>query len=264
MRTAPAAVLTLLVLATSAWAGDAENPEITDAANDAGAGAAFGDITAGWFNDTVTDVSITLQIAQMPAPVPNSGYFVVADVGAGENTTYGWGAIVDQSGAVQYFFSHWDRELGPTDFNAGQGELQTGQPATLTSLLPRAFANNVTAGAMLTQVQAGTGELTPVNAVPAPLPLPGQLFFVQTDDATGTDYMVVTGAARPAPPSATHPGNGTGIGGNGPAPLGNGTDGSGTNTTGPPPSEPARTPGFEPIALAAAAVALGLARRRRA
>jgi hypothetical protein len=132
------------------------------------------------------------------------------------------------------------------------------------ALLPRAFANNVTAGAMLTMIQAGTGQLNPAFVVPlpAPLPLPGQASFVSTDVAEGTDYRVASGPARPAPPSTTTPGNATG--GNTTTPPENTT--SGNDTTSPPPTEspPAKSPGLEvPVAVAGAlAVAVAVRRRR--
>jgi hypothetical protein len=239
---AVAAFLTVSLLVPPGHAGDASNPEISDAASDAGAAAAWGDITAGWFNDTATDIVMTLQLAQLtPQAPPGYTWFVVADVAG---ASYGWGANIDQGGPA-FFYSVWERNgAGPTDFQAGSGSVSAGTPGTITANLPKSYTANATTGDALTSIIASSGQVNfPVTLVPVPTPLPLP-FYQELDGATGSDYTLAFGAP-PAPPT---PGNGTG---------------NTTNQTQPPPPAPA--PGFE-AALAAGALLLvaEAVRRRRA
>lgn len=248
----------LLTTAALAWAGTPEDPEITDEAGDTDpAIAAWGDITAAWFNETATDIVATMAVADLTATPPLTAWYVLADAGA---ETFGWGCTSDQNGAVSCFHSHWDRAAGPTDFNPGTGSASGG---TITMNLPKAFAPNATAGTALTRLEAGTGQVTPVEFLPPearqPLPLPPETRFHQVDTATATrDYLLGGGAAPPLDgPTTQAPGNAT-------AP-GTGGNATGGNTTAPPGDQaPARTPGPEvPLLLAASGLVAAAARRRR-
>lgn len=269
MRRSPsAALVAVLAVSALALAGDEANPEITDAPGDAGPAAAWGDIVNGWLNDTNTDIVGTLKLAQLPASPPEgTAYYLVADIGTGPNATFGWGVGII-AGQPAFFYGHWDRQAGPTDFNTGQGTITTGapqQPGTVEMLLPRAFADNVTAGTKLTTLEAGTGQLNPAFSVaPLPLPLPGTTGFVQTDTATGNDYTVASGprpvTAAPVAGGSATSGNTTGSGAG--APNATAPDGSG-NMTGEPPATPARTPDAGLLGLAVVATAALAVRRRR-
>lgn len=254
MHRAPVLFAALALLAAPALAGTAENPEITDAAGDAGEGNGWSDITSGWFNETATDIVATLQMAQIAAEPPGVAWYVVVDIGA---ESFGWGCSAQ--GGAMCFYGHWDRAEGPTDFQQGQGSIDA-PSGIVTMNLPKAFAPNATAGSRLTAIEAGAGQVTPVGIaagtvpLPAPLPLPGDAFFRNQDTATGTDF-VLAGAApgTPGGPATQNP-NGTGPGGNG----------TGGNATAPPP--PQSTPGPEPLLIAGtiAVLALAAGRRRRA
>jgi hypothetical protein len=242
----------VLLVAAAAGAGTEQQPEMTDPPGDAGAGAAWGDIVAGWLNDSATDVSATMKLAQLAAQPPGTAWFFVADVGSGANATFGWGAFLDEGAALNFFYGHWDRQAGPTDIQEGAGEVKAAGanvPGYVTALLPKAFADNATAGAKLTGFAAGTGQLTPVDLVgtPVPLPLPGAAGFVSADDAAGSDYTLASGPGT----NATSPG-----------PAAGGASPANATGSGAPP--PARTPGPQAALTLAVLAAAAWTLRRRA
>lgn len=253
MQRRSALLVAWLVAAGPALAGTAEDPEITDAAGDTDPPpATWGDILSVFFNETATDIVATMTAGDMSATPPLTAWYVLADAG-GE--TFGWGCSTDQGGAVSCFYSHWDRAVGPTDFNAGTGSASGG---TVTMNLPKQFAPNATAGTALSRLEAGTGQLTPLLLVPfpAPLPLPGQLFFHQVDTATASRDYVMAGGVAGAPGGPTTQGPGAGNA------TGNGIGGNETTPPAGPP--PAPTPGVElPLVAAAAAAVARVARRKR-
>ncbi|HEV8360254.1 MAG TPA: hypothetical protein VGR28_07365 [Candidatus Thermoplasmatota archaeon] len=254
--TLPMATAMLLLLAPTAMAGDAENPEITDGSGDAGAGAAWGDVTAAWWNETATDIVVTIQLAQLtPATPEDYLWYDIMDAGSGDNRTFGCYAFI-ANGQPQFGCSHWDRTTGPQDQLDGTGALSPGQPGTVTLNLPKLVAN-ATAGMVLSMLSVGSGTAAFVD-VPPPIGPVGS--FVPDDAAqgSGTYTIAAGGSGAPAPaPNATQPG------GNTTAP-GNGTGGG--NATQPPAdqgAQPQRTPALGAMAFVAAAGAAALAARRR-
>jgi hypothetical protein len=252
----PACLALLTALALPAAAGDEANPEITDPAGDAGPAAGWGDITAGWLNETATEVTGVLVFAQLtPQVPPGYNWFVTFDV---VGQAYAMGAGVGPDGAVAGWYSTWDSSAGPTDIQTGPAEVSGTQ---LTLHIPKDYAFNGTNPARITGITASSGQLNPVFFAPlaAPVPLPA---YNEFDGATGADYnRAVAPGTTPAPTPGA--GGNTTTPGTTPGPGGNATTPGGNTTTPPPP--PAATPGLE-MALVAGGVAAAaiVARRRRA
>lgn len=239
MQRGAAVLAAVLVVAMNAGAGTPEDPEITDPAGDTQfPNATWVDILAAWLNETATDLVVSMMVGDTGTTFPGSAWFVVFDA---SGVTYGVACQSDPGGAVACGYGHWDRAQGPTDFTSGTGALSG---STVTMNMPLAFVENATAGTVLTTIEAGTGQLTPVALVPAPLPvpLPGEAFFQGQDTAAASRDYVLGGPVAPLPSNNT---------------------GNNTNQTEPPAPAP-RTPGFEAPAVIVAAGLLALAVRRRA
>ncbi|MCA1813858.1 MAG: hypothetical protein LC624_07900 [Halobacteriales archaeon] len=237
-----ALLLAVVLLAPLALAGDEASPEMTDPPQDAPTAVAWGDIVAGWFNDTATDIAFTMKLASYTAPPPNYVWGVQANIGP---QLYGWYLFNSAGqGGAQFFYSKWDAQQGPTDPHQGQGEVRAAA-GTITMLIPKAYALNGTAPPGVTQATAYTGVFIG-DSVTGMVPF-GQ--FQADDSASGKDYLF----ARGGPGVANPPGNNT---------PGNTTNPNGTQPTDGG-AQPAKTP-FPAAGLAVAVVGLAaLARRKR-
>jgi hypothetical protein len=228
------ALLVLVLLAAPALAGSPTAPEVRDAPNDAGAAGAWGDLLAGWFGATASDLTFTMRLAQLALPAGPYAWYVRATI---ESQEYAWWAYTDGFN-VTYYHAHWNGTAGPSDYEPGTGALSAGAPGTIRVDLPRAFAANVTDGLVVRVVEVGTGKLlAPQHPVPH-----GN--FSKDDTALGSAYTVATaGPVSPAPPPPAGPGDASAAPGE--------------------EEYPALTPGAGLAGLAAVAATLALVRRPR-
>jgi hypothetical protein len=252
----------LLFLASPAMAGDAKNPEITDPAGDAGPGSGWGDLTAGWLNDSATAITMTLQLDKLPAAAPGYTWLVVATISGEE---FGWGASSggNQGGGDLYFYGK-NPSQGFTDFKSdGKGEIKTGQPGTVSAELPKTYAPNATLGVKVTGLAASTGQFNFAAAIAAgtvPAPFPDAVYYTEMDAAQGKDYVIAFGAPGSSAPPQAGPNGTTPT----PSPGPGGAPSPSPTATPTPSPTPQATPGIEaPVAAALLGLAAAGARRRR-
>ncbi|HEV8361400.1 MAG TPA: hypothetical protein VGR28_13200 [Candidatus Thermoplasmatota archaeon] len=242
----------LLALAAPAVAHhDGDEPDFTDASGDAGAAANWGDLAAGWFEDTPAAVEVQLQVAKLPAAGPSLyAWVAVADIGG---ATFFWGAYYDAP-PTEAGFVHGllDRSTGEAlDLRDGEGAFAPGEPGTLNATLPKAYVVEVLgaplpAGTIMTHVGALSGQAVGGGALGLNLPASIHGF----DDAAGPDIALTASAVDARAWWYTNE-------------TAAGPSLNATSSPAPAPAGPQRVPGPELTLVAAVALGVALVGRRR-
>lgn len=262
-----------LVLAPTASAGTAEQPELTDPPGDCSFAPAnhYADIVAAWISgETATSFDVNLALAEFSQPqlAEMSGYTVQFEHQG------------KQFGVVAFYWQgQWEFSTGfvntdtgeASDFSDAEGTFTAGTPAIITVSFDKAlFPHDDPNDNALRAFHAGTADFKPYAPfffVPAALPV-APPFLGACDTATSdATYTFGTG---------DHSGHGAATGGDAGAPMGNATGsdadaGAANGTTGDGVAQLADqqgaggndTPGPSLALVAIAAAGAALARRRR-
>jgi hypothetical protein len=188
----------LLAALPAAAHHDTQTPDFEDAAGDAGAAAKWGDLTTGWFDVTATDITATLDVAELPqAGPPIYAWGVVVDVG---NASFFWGAYFDTTpGVVGFVHGTWDRATNAAlSLAPGNGTFTPGTPGNFSAVIPKSFiattlqglADNTTA----TQATAISGQVLTDDILGGGGLAVGTRMQV-LDEAQGRDLFLGVGAA---------------------------------------------------------------------
>jgi hypothetical protein len=187
VRAVVGALLLLATLATGAVAGTPDDPEVVDAALDAGAANAWADLVAAWFEaDAEADVlRVTLALGPLPAVQPGVAYGVVFDA-----ADQAWYLALVPETETHYWYGDWDREQGgPTgEPRDGAGSYATGLEGRVVLGMPMsALGVNAT---RLERIEAHVIEFKPDLA-------DAGIVFLDSAEAR-RDFTLPASAAREA------------------------------------------------------------------
>lgn len=186
-------VLAVALLASTAQAGTAQEPEVTDGTLDAGAANAWGDIEQAWFEQVdAATLRLHLQVALLPEVQPGSAYVVVFTA---NGTSYFAG--VAAAPEAQFEAGGWSDGEGPLDSSETSGSYEVGPHGHMAFDFP------------LARIRGNASELTGLGARvydirPNLAGLPPELMDAADSDATFTLARAEPaarpeGAAAPAP-----------------------------------------------------------------